>query len=124
MCMAYVGMAAAVRLKARNAQILATQTEVKALVTSLSRYARDHQGQLPQDMPGLIAALQSKRSSGQPYFRFDPQRLSPGVYRDDFGTPYRFVPGTGRAQIYSTGPDGADDGGHHDDLSLWVLFAE
>jgi hypothetical protein len=123
MCMAYVGLAAAVRLRARTAQILATETEIKALVTALSRYTREHQGVLPADMPGLVEALQTQRQGGQPYFRFDPARLSQGTYLDDFGRPYRFQPGSGRALIYSVGPDGKDDEGQSDDLSLWVLFA-
>lgn len=123
---AYLGTAAAARVQRAAAHTMATETEVKALVTAVARYVRER-GELPADMPALVRSLGGPRAGdgvpGPPYYPFAAARLRDGEYLDDFGRPYRYRPGVGRVQIYSLGPDGRDDEGQGDDLGAWVVLA-
>lgn len=118
---AYVGTVVVVRLQARAAQRLATETELQALVRALTRYVKDHDA-LPPDARALAAELGKASPAGSPYFRIDPARLVAGELLDDYGRPYRYVPGSDRALVYSVGPDGRDDQGENDDIGAWVYF--
>lgn len=120
---AYFGTVAAVRLQQRTARTLAVRTELEALVRALTRHVKDH-GRVPEDLPALVRALGAARPDGDgvPYYPFDPARLRDGGYVDDFGRPYVYRPGKDRAQLYSLGADGKDDGGQPDDLEASVFF--
>lgn len=118
---AYVGTVVVVRLQRRGAQRVATETELQALVRALTRYVKDHD-RLPADARALVVELGTTSPSGAPYYRIDAARTTDGELLDDFGRPYRYVPGRDRALVYSTGPDGQDAQGHGDDLGAWVYF--
>jgi hypothetical protein len=128
--MAYVGTVVVVRVQRRTAQRLATATELRALVSALSRWVKDHPGaDLPVDMAALVTALSTPRPAviDEPpsqYYPFDPERLKGGVYVDDFGRPYRLETARDRALVYSTGIDGLDQRGEGDDFGEWVRFVD
>lgn len=118
---AYVGTVVVVRLQRRAAQRLATETELQALVRALTRYVKDHDV-LPPDARALVAELGRPSPAGSPYYRLDPERIVDGELLDDFGRPYRYLPGRDRALVYSVGPDGQDAEGQGDDIGAWVYF--
>lgn len=118
---AYVGTVVVVRLQQRAAQGVATDTEVQALVRALTRYVKDHDA-LPPDARALATELARPSAGGSPYYRIDASRLVDGQLVDDFGRPYRYVPGRDRALLYSLGPDGQDAGGEGDDVGAWIYF--
>lgn len=118
---AYVGTVVVVRLQRRAAQRLATETELQAVVRALTRYVKDHDV-LPTDARALTAELGKPAASGSPYYRIDASRIVDGELLDDFGRPYRYVPGSDRALVYSLGPDGQDGEGQGDDIGAWVYF--
>jgi hypothetical protein len=123
MIVAYMGTVAVTRLQQRQAQTLATQTELQAIATALTVFMREHPGPLPPDTPALLQALEQRRDQrGGPYYAFGPSRRGSDSYLDDFGRPYAYRPGEGRALVYSLGPDGRDDKGQGDDLAAWVMF--
>lgn len=122
LAVAYVGTAAVIRLRQREAQRHAVRTEVQALVTALSAWARE-QGDLPADPAALVTALERTRPGrDHAYFRFDPARRREDGYLDAFGRSYRYLPARDRALVWSVGPDGRDDGGEGDDVGAWVVF--
>lgn len=130
MLVAYVGTVVVVRVQRRTAQRLATSTELRAIVSALHRWVKDHPGaELPADLPALVAALSSPRPAviDEPpakYYPFDAARLHPAGYVDDFGRPYRYRSARDRAFVYSTGVDGVDQEGEGDDLGEWVRFVD
>jgi hypothetical protein len=122
--MAYVGTVVAAKYVQREGQALTTRTELQAMIAALHRY-EDERGELPPDSRSLVEALQQTRldREGIPHFPFEPSRLGPDGYLDDFGHPYRYDPIGSRAVIYSVGPNGRDDDAEQDDLAEWIHFA-
>lgn len=122
---AYAGTVGAARIQRRAAQRIETSTELRALGNALTRWSRDHQETLPQDIAGMLDALASGRDAeAHPYFPLNPARMSDGEYRDGFGHPYRYRCEPGRALLWSVGPDGKDDAGANDDVSLWIVVRQ
>lgn len=119
---AYIGLATAAKLKQRAARSEATKTELAALRAGLVRWVKDH-GRVPADEAAFLEAMASTRPGADlPYYPLDPRRRTQAGYLDDFGRPYRYLPGRDKALVYSTGPDGKDDQGEPDDLGQWVHF--
>ena len=121
---AYIGTAAAIRLKHRRAQKGATETELRALSNALQRYVADG-GELPQDAASLWRALATPQPSddARAYISLAPERFEGTLYRDDYGNPYRYRPEEGRVLIYSLGANGRDERGLGDDLPVWIVLA-
>ena len=122
---AYAGTVGAARIQRRAAQRTETATELRALASALSRWSQEHGERLPADLAGLLEAVASGRDpEGRPYYPLQSSRRGPAEYRDGFGHPYRYRSEPGRALLWSVGPDGRDDDGAGDDLSLWIVVRE
>ena len=112
---AYAGTVGAARIQRRAAQRTQTATELRAMAAALERWSRDHGGELPADLPGVLRALSEVRGV-RPYYPLQESRLGPDGYRDGFGQLYRYASEPGQVRLWSCGPDGRDDHGQPDDL--------
>lgn len=120
---AYVGTAAAIRLKRRKAQEVATEAELRVLSRALQRYVADH-GELPADAEALWQALATPQPNdgAHPYMVLNPHRFDGRLYRDDYGRSYRYRLEEGWAVVHSLGANGKDEGGLGDDLQVRVVL--
>lgn len=120
---AYIGTAAAIRLKRRKAQEVATEAELRVLSRALQRYAADH-GELPGDAEALWQALATPQPNdgAHPYMVLNPHRFDGTLYRDDYGRSYRYRLEEGWAVVHSLGANGKDEGGLGDDLQVRVVL--
>jgi hypothetical protein len=122
-CVAYVGTLMATRVKGVAAKRMSTVNEINAIATALVAYLKDRKVSAPTDMPGLLQALQETRPGRTtPYYPLNTKRLMGAMYLDEFGQPYRYRAEPGAALLYSTGPNGVDEHGEHDDLARRVQF--
>ncbi len=120
-CVAYIGTLMATRVKGVAAKRMSTVNEINAIATALVAYLKDQKVDPPTDMPGLLKALAEKRPGRTtPYYPLDKTRLMGGMYLDEFGHPFRYQAKAGEALLYSTGPNGVDETGEHDDLARRV----
>jgi hypothetical protein len=120
---AYAGTVMAARVQRRAALRTETATEVVAMAHALERWAREHGGELPADLPAALAALSSSRGE-RAYYPLQAGRLGPEGYRDPFGGLYRYRREPGRGWLWSSGPDGRDDRGEPDDLVATIVVSE
>jgi hypothetical protein len=78
----------------------------------------------------LVSALQDDPEDVDwdgPYMEFKQDELAEGQLLDPWGAPYEYVSVNGGApkhrersfDLYSLGPNGADDGGADDDIINW-----
>lgn len=118
----YAGaMASLVTLKKRQRKLF-TENEIRALVITTKAWMRRKESAPPAGMAALVEALSAPRDpdSGddRPFFEFEARRLDGKVFRDPWKRPYVYRVDQGRIMIYSMGPNGADENGSGDDITL------
>lgn len=119
----YVGSMVSVMTLRKREQVRFTENEVRALVT-VTKALQKQQERLPEaNNAALVEALCQPMQNGgdepRPYFRFDAERLKEGQFLDLWKRPYVFqVLGDGDFVIYSRGPNGLDEKGRGDDISM------
>lgn len=91
--------------------------QLELLMQALRVYRADY-GTFPVGSnPEMVGALQGTRKGrDMPYFAFSSEDLSDGLLVDPWSRPYIYRSTGETALLYSTGPDGRDDGGLGDDL--------
>ncbi len=114
----------------RRGAMTKAKTTIAAIDTAISMYSGD-MGQYPAaGNEALVSALQDDPNDLDwqgPYMEFKQDELKGGQLIDPWGNPYLYVSVNGgspthRARsydLYSLGPNGADDQGAGDDLVNW-----
>lgn len=114
----------------RRGAITKAKTTVASLETAIAMYQGDMGAYPPSGIEGLVSALQDD-PGGQdwqgPYMEFKQDELKDGQLLDPWGKSYVYVSVNGGApqhrtrsfDLYSLGPNGADDTGTGDDIYNW-----
>jgi hypothetical protein len=90
--------------------ILATQYELQRLQTGILLFEMMNDQALPTNLDQLTGA----GPEGQHYL----DRPEEGLVSDGWGNVFVFKQSDGTFTLYSVGPDGIDNGGQGDDISL------
>lgn len=121
---------AGVQSARRRGAVAKAKATIAALETAIAGYEGDV-GEYPATgNDTLVAALEE--GSGEaawagPYFEFKADELKDGQLVDPWGAPYEYVSVNGSTpehrsrsfDLWSYGPNGADDGGTGDDIYNW-----
>ena len=122
-------MAGAQMVRRKGAETKA-KTTIAALETAIAAYETDL-GEYPKTgNADLVMALQDDPGDadwGGPYMEFKEKELEDGQFLDSWGTPYVYVSVNGGSpehrersyDLYSFGPNKADDHGTGDDIFNW-----
>ena len=114
----------------RRGAVTKAKATISALETAIAMYEGD-MGRYPSTGNAeLVAALQDDPDNvdwNGPYMEFKEEELKGGVLLDPWGNPYVYVSVNGGSpqhrprsyDVYSLGPNGADDGGAVDDIVNW-----
>lgn len=114
----------------RRGAVTKAKSMVASLETAIAMYESD-MGEYPATgNPELVAAMQEDPGDvdwGGPYIEFKQDDLKDGELVDPWGQPYVYVSVNGGSpqhrersyDLYSTGPNGTDDGGAADDVVNW-----
>ena len=114
----------------RRGAVTKAKTTIASLETAIAMYQGD-MGTYPRSgNTELVAALQEDPNNvdwAGPYVEFKEDELQDGQLMDPWGNPYVYVSVNGGApqhrnrsfDLYSLGPNGADDGGTGDDIVNW-----
>ncbi len=114
----------------RRGAVTKAKAMIAALETAIAMYQADL-GEYPETgNDPLVAALQDDPGDPDwsgPYMEFKMEELPGGQLVDPWGVPYVYVSVNGGApehrqhsfDLFSYGPNGADDGGTGDDLYNW-----
>jgi len=114
----------------RRGAVTKGKSMVSALETAISMYESDMGEYPPTGIGELVTALQDDPGDvdwGGPYMEFKQDDMKGGELADPWGKPYIYVSVNGGApkhrersyDLYSLGPNGADDGGAGDDIVNW-----
>jgi general secretion pathway protein G len=114
----------------RRGAVTKAKTAIAALEAAVAMYEGD-MGELPESgNAALVAALQDDPGDadwGGPYMEFKQDELKGGELVDPWGRPYVYISVNGGSpehrprsyDLYSLGPNGADDEGAGDDIVNW-----
>ncbi len=114
----------------RRGAVTKAKTTIAALDTAIAMYQAD-MGDYPETgNDRLVAALQDDPGDVDwdgPYMEFKQDELDGGQLVDPWGNPYEYVSVNGGSpehrmrsyDLFSLGPNGADDGGAGDDIVNW-----
>ena len=114
----------------RRAAVTKAKTTIAAIETAVAMYAGDLGQYPPTGNDTLITALQEDPGDLDwqgPYMEFKQEELKGGELVDPWGHPYVYVSVNGGSpqhrersfDLYSFGPNGADDDGTGDDIYNW-----
>ena len=113
---------AAMRKKLLRAQKVACETELNAMRLALLKLAIERgSSEVPRDRSQLLIALSWKRKdTDRVYYAIDTQRIEPlsGLLLDPWNRPYVYKRVGETIKLYSVGPNGADEDGGGDDVSV------
>jgi general secretion pathway protein G len=114
----------------RRGAVTKAKTTIAALDTAIAMYQGD-MGDYPETgNENLVSALQDEPDNADwmgPYMEFKTDELKDGELLDPWGNPYLYISVNGGSpehrtrsyDLYSLGPNGADDDGTGDDLYNW-----
>lgn len=114
----------------RRAAVTKAKVMIASLETEIAMYESDMGTHPETGNTSLVAALQDDPGDahwGGPYHEFKADELKSGELVDPWGNPYVYISVNGGApehrtrsyDLYSFGPNGADDGGTGDDIVNW-----
>ena len=114
----------------RRGAITKAKTTVAALETAIAMYESDMGAYPASGNEQLVAALQNDPNNVKwdgPYIEFKQDEIKDGTLMDPWGHPYQYVSVNGGSpkhrersyDLFSLGPNGADDGGAVDDIFNW-----
>jgi general secretion pathway protein G len=114
----------------RRGAVTKAKTTIASLETAIAMYQGDMGAYPPSGNAELVAALQEDPKNvdwAGPYAEFKEDELEDGQLMDPWGNPYVYVSVSGGApqhrsrsfDLYSLGPNGADDAGTGDDIVNW-----
>jgi general secretion pathway protein G len=114
----------------RRAAVTKAKAAISALETAIAMYDGDMGTYPPTGNAELVSGLQDDPDDvdwAGPYMEFKQDELEGGELVDPWGNPYSYVSVNGGApthrersyDLYSFGPNGADDSGTGDDLVNW-----
>ena len=114
----------------RRGAVTKAKTTIAGLETAIAMYESD-MGEYPATgNEALVAALQDDPNDidwDGPYMEVKEDEIKAGGLVDPWGKPYEYISVNGGApkhrersfDLYSLGPNGADDGGAADDIVNW-----
>jgi general secretion pathway protein G len=114
----------------RRGAVTKAKATIAALETAIAMYEGDMGGFPETGNEALVGALQDDPDDvdwNGPYMEFKQDELDGGALLDPWGKPYVYVSISGGSpahrtrsyDLYSLGPNGADDGGAVDDIINW-----
>jgi len=114
----------------RRGAVTKAKTTVSALETAIAMYHGDMGDYPSSDNENLVSALQDDPRDVDwdgPYMEFKQDELKDGRLLDPWGRPYEYVSVNGGSpqhrqrsyDLFSLGPNGADDSGAGDDVVNW-----
>ena len=122
-------IAAGAQAARRRGAVTKAKSTIAALETAIAMYHGD-MGVYPPSSTSLVTALETDPGDadwGGPYMEFKQDELKDGALVDPWGNPYEYVSVNGGApkhrersyDLFSVGPNGADDNGAGDDIFNW-----
>jgi general secretion pathway protein G len=114
----------------RRAAVTKAKTSIAAMETAVAMYNGDMGEYPPTGNAAMVQALDEDPNNvdwAGPYMEFKKDDVKDGEAVDPWGHAYQYVSVNGGApqhrtrsfDLYSWGPNGADDGGAGDDLVNW-----
>jgi len=114
----------------RRAAVTKAKTTIAALETAIAGYSGDMSEYPPTGNAAMVSAVQDDPGNIDwqgPYMEFKQDELKDGELIDPWGHPYVYVSVNGGSpqhrersfDLYSFGPNGADDQGTGDDVINW-----
>ena len=114
----------------RRGSVTKAKTTIASLETAIAMYYGDMGAYPASGSEALVSALQDDPNDvnwAGPYAEFKQDELTDGELIDPWGNPYLYVSVNGGSpqhrtksfDLYSLGPNGADDGGAGDDIVNW-----
>jgi general secretion pathway protein G len=110
----------------QRAQIEATKGSIHGLEQALQFYAVAHDAKFPTSSEGgiekLLNPVDRNNQPMPPYLDEYPKDAWGKELQYAYPATHQKAPNTNKADIYSFGPDGLDDGGSGDDINNWTVI--